>query len=131
MPLFTFLSRQPRPKTPQHLLTGRRGEQIAVLHLKSLGYRIVDQNVRIAKDEIDIIAIDPFDKVLVFVEVKAQERDSPDFRPELHFTKKKKENILRAARRWVAAKRYSGGYRMDLICVTGGAVREHFVEVEI
>jgi len=49
---------------------GRRGEQEAATYLTSLGYRIVDRNWRCAVGEIDIVAIEKGE--LVVVEVKTR-----------------------------------------------------------
>ncbi len=57
--------------------TGNRGENLAVEHLKSKGYTIIKQNYRFGKGEIDIIAKDPNEEGLVFVEVKS--RNSLEF----------------------------------------------------
>jgi putative endonuclease len=57
---------------PQHLVTGRRGEEEAYFHLRSHGYTMVARNFRAAhlKGEIDLIGWD--DDVLCFVEVKTR-----------------------------------------------------------
>lgn len=49
---------------------GRRGEQLAVDHLVGLGYRILDRNWRCAVGEIDVVAADG--RELVVVEVKTR-----------------------------------------------------------
>lgn len=49
---------------------GRRGEQIAVDHLERLGYRILDRNWRCPTGELDIVASD--ERELVVVEVKTR-----------------------------------------------------------
>ena len=49
---------------------GRRGEQLAVDHLRRLGYRILDRNWRCPTGEIDIVAADA--RELVIVEVKTR-----------------------------------------------------------
>ena len=49
---------------------GAHGEAIARCHLESLGYRIVEQNVRLPGGELDIVAWDG--STLVFVEVRAR-----------------------------------------------------------
>lgn len=57
--------------------TGDRGENLAVELLKSKGYTIIKRNYRFGKGEIDIIAQDPNEEGLVFVEVKS--RNSLEF----------------------------------------------------
>ncbi|MDQ1512364.1 MAG: putative endonuclease [Microbacteriaceae bacterium] len=49
---------------------GRRGEQLAVDHLQGLGYRILDRNWRCTTGELDIVAAE--DRELVIVEVKTR-----------------------------------------------------------
>ncbi len=118
---FTFMAK--------HMETGREGEGIALAHLRALGYPIRGRNVRIGRDEIDIVAFDPKDQVVVFVEVKSRSRFDKDFRPELNVTGRKRGTMLRAARRWVARHRYDGGYRVDVVSVAEGRVLDHFKEV--
>lgn len=57
--------------------TGNSGENLAVELLKSKGYTIIKRNYRFGKGEIDIIAKDPNEEGLVFVEVKS--RNSLEF----------------------------------------------------
>lgn len=57
--------------------TGNRGENLAVELLKSKGYTIIKRNYRFGKGEIDIIAKDPNEEGLIFVEVKS--RNSLEF----------------------------------------------------
>jgi putative endonuclease len=62
--------KQSRRGSKTHLVQGHEGEQLAVRHLKRLGYRIVCRNYRCPLGEIDIIA--RHRGVLVFVEVKSR-----------------------------------------------------------
>lgn len=65
------------PDTPEPRRGDRRralgalGEQLAVEHLRRLGFVIVDRNVRTRYGEIDLIAFDGA-KTLVFAEVKTR-----------------------------------------------------------
>jgi len=52
---------------------GDRGEELAVRHLRSLGYRIVERNYRCRLGEIDCVAV--HGRTLVFLEVKARRTD--------------------------------------------------------
>lgn len=56
---------------------GRDGEEIAALHLESLGWQIIERNWRCPAGELDIVAWDEQSQTLVFVEVKS--RSSVDF----------------------------------------------------
>jgi putative endonuclease len=57
---------------PQHLTTGKRGEEEAYFHLRSCGYTMVARNFRAPhlKGEIDLIGWDR--EVLCFIEVKTR-----------------------------------------------------------
>ena len=129
---FPFLSsdRIRPPSKPPHLLLGMLGEDIAVEHLRSIGYEIRQRNVRQGKDEIDVLAWDPEDQVLVFVEVKTRtEKTAPGFHPDKTATEDKRVKLRRAVRRWVADHNFDAGYRIDLICVQQGRVTNHFKEL--
>ncbi len=113
-----------------HIAVGKAGEVIAEKFLRSLGYKIIDRNVKVGKhDEIDIIAFDRNDNVYVFAEVKTRSRSDVDFRPELNITFDKRTRMARAARRWMAERNEDIGYRLDVLCVVEGNVVDHFVEV--
>ena len=60
------------PKQPQHLQTGRRGEELAYFHLRKMGYVIVSRNYRSRRrpSEIDLVGWDG--EVLCFIEVKTR-----------------------------------------------------------
>lgn len=51
---------------------GKYGEKIATEYLKHLKYKIIERNFRCKRGEIDIIAYDESEKVIVFVEVKTR-----------------------------------------------------------
>ena len=56
-------------------LTGQWGEEVAVRHLETLGWRILDRNWRFSRvGELDIVALDPSPgrRTLVFCEVKTK-----------------------------------------------------------
>lgn len=51
---------------------GRDGEDIAVAHLESQGWQIIERNWRCPSGELDIIAWDAAAGAIVFVEVKSR-----------------------------------------------------------
>lgn len=109
---------------------GREGEDHAAAYLRAKGYAIRCRNCRQGRDEIDIVAFDPADGVLVFCEVKARRSPAAAFPPSLALTPAKKACMLRAARRYVAAAGWAGGYRIDAILVTQNRIAEHFMQLE-
>jgi putative endonuclease len=95
---------------------GRRGEQEAAAYLTSLGYRIVDRNWRCANGEIDIVAMDRGE--LVVVEVKT--RSSAAYGDPLEgVTDQKLTRLCVLAGAWRRAHRgvRANGTRIDLIGV--------------
>lgn len=78
---------------PQHLRTGRRGEDDAYLYLRKLGYIVVGRNWRSPRQngEVDVIAWDH--DVLCFVEVKT--RTSRDVKPAEAAVDSRKQRELR------------------------------------
>jgi len=121
----------PNKSPAPHMRVGEVGEEIAVKYLRSLGYQIYSRNVRLGKDEIDIIAYDPSDKVLVFAEVKTRTSSNENFRPEFNFTYFKKRKLFRAVRKWISQNDFEDGFRVDLISVAGGKVVDHFKEITL
>jgi putative endonuclease len=61
--------RSDRPPDPRRAL-GRHGERLAAEHLRRRGYAVLARNVRTARGEIDLIALDH--KTLVFAEIKTR-----------------------------------------------------------
>jgi putative endonuclease len=113
-----------------HLRVGMQGEGIAVRYLRRREYIVLARNVRLGRDEIDIIAFDSTDRVLVFVEVKARSEKSEEYRPELNLTRSKKGKMRRAARAWVSLHGYEGGWRIDVIFIAGSIVIDHLQEID-
>ncbi len=108
---------------------GAGGERIAEVFLRTLGYSILAANVRLGHDEIDIIAKDTRDDVIVFVEVKSRLKKDINYWPSMNMTWEKKRCMRRAARRWIAQQNFDGGFRLDLVCIAGGAVVDHLINV--
>lgn len=94
---------------------GLRGEDLAVRHLKRLGYRILDRNVLLGRYEIDIIAREG--DTVAFVEVKTRVTDSfAD--PEANVTPDKQRRIRHAAHRYMDAQDDpTTYYRYDIVSV--------------
>lgn len=79
-------------------------------------------------DEIDIIAEDPRDDVLVFVEVKTRSADD-GYAPGLALDRRKRTAMLRAARRYIDERGEERGYRFDVVCVVAGRVSEYWEDI--
>lgn len=106
-----------------HLHTGKRGEQLAQEHLRSLGYRIQHVNWRFLHLEIDIVALDG--DLLVICEVKTRGTDAFG-EPETFVSKSKQQNLIRAAGHYLEQLNLENEVRFDVVAVT-----EHQGEVAI
>ncbi|MCU1526991.1 MAG: hypothetical protein JWP75_754 [Frondihabitans sp.] len=97
---------------------GRRGEDIAAMYLRDVGFRIVERNWRCPEGEIDIVAIDDDD--VVVVEVKAR-RGHASGHPLEAVTPAKVSRLRRLAAAWTLAHPTpQRGLRIDVIGVTMG-----------
>ena len=92
---------------------GKRGEKIAIDYLVSKGYKILEENWRFKRAEIDIIAKDK-EGVLIFIEVKT--RSYTFFgEPEVFVDEKKKKLLLDAASQYMKTINYEWAIRFDII----------------
>lgn len=112
-----------------HLQTGKQGEALATAHLQKKNYKIYDRNIRLGRDEIDIIAYDREVRMLVFVEVKTRSRYDPDFLPALAITPRKKRALRRSAWKWMQQQGYDAPWRIDVIFVIKDRVFKHVKQI--
>ena len=94
---------------------GRLGEQLAAKHLKDQGYKLLEQNWRCPRGEIDLIF--KAGKVLVFTEVKT--RQGRDFgTPEEGVTQAKARKLINLAQYYLFEKDLEDiEWRIDLVAV--------------
>ena len=96
---------------------GAHGEDLAAKVHRKAGYEILDRNVKLGRNEVDILARDG--DTVVFVEVKTRESPGPAFAPEdnVHATKQRK--LINAANHYIARHPDpSTYYRFDIVSVT-------------
>jgi putative endonuclease len=106
----------PPANLPDHLRTGRRGEEAAYFHLRKLGYVMVARNFRSPnrRGEIDLIAW--YEDVLCFVEVKT--RTTRDVKPaEAAVDRDKRHDLLAVAREYLRHLPASCQWRLEVISV--------------
>lgn len=101
------------------------GEAIAALYLQKSGYEIREKNVRFGKLEIDIVAYDRNQKMIVFVEVKTRSTHSSAYPVHSAVTGRKRRAMRKAVARWVTKHDYQGCGRIDVVSVSGGRIVEH------
>ncbi|POY39403.1 YraN family protein [Solitalea longa] len=113
----------------QHTDLGKRGEQIALEHLKVNGYEIIANNWRYQHAEIDLIVQKKND--LVFIEVKT--RTGNFFgNPEEFVTSQKEKLFALAAEEFIYRQGHTGECRFDIVSVTfskdGLSYQVHHIE---
>ncbi len=102
----------------EHNDRGHWGEQMAAEYLERKGFRIIERNWRDGHKDIDIIAIDSDN--LVIVEVKTR-KNNVFIEPETAVNVRKIRNICLAASKYVKMKRIDLPIRFDIVAITGTA----------
>lgn len=102
-----------RPTTTEK---GDEGESFARKYLLGAGYKILAQNWRFKRLEVDIIASK--DDIIVFVELKTR-KNSVFGEPELAVTHKKQGFLVSAAHHYITTRDIDAEARFDIIAVTG------------
>lgn len=98
----------------QHNELGKKGEQLAVDFLIKKGYKIVEQNFRYQKAEVDIIARK--ENTLCAVEVKT--RSTPEFGNPQDFVKPKQiQRLVSAMDYYVTKNDLEVEVRFDIVAI--------------
>lgn len=100
----------------EHNLFGYDGEAAAVAYLSGIGYRILHQNWRSGHKELDIVAVDGNE--LVVVEVKSR-KDILFARPEEAVNERKIRRIVSATDAYLKKYAIDAPVRFDIITVVG------------
>lgn len=95
---------------------GKLGENIALEYLLQQQYIIHKQNWRFGKAEADIIAFDPIEKCLVFVEVKTRKNTIFGY-PEDSVGQKKQTLLFELASEYMHQIDYEQEIRFDIISI--------------
>ena len=93
---------------------GKLGEELAVNYLIGKGYEILERNWRNIHKEIDIVAKDGKD--LVIVEVKTRQSDEYG-NPDVAVTKKKQRMLIAAANAYITRNNLDIETRFDIISI--------------
>ncbi len=100
----------------EHNDTGRWGEQKAAEYLERKGYRILWRDWRDGHRDLDIVAVDA--DQLVVVEVKTR-RNADYMQPELAVDARKMRSLAVAAAKFVRTYGIEFPLRFDIVAVTG------------
>lgn len=93
---------------------GKKGEEIARDFLEQKGYKILEQNWRYSRAEIDLIA--SYQNALIFVEVKTRSYDYFG-QPEDFVTAKKQKLMSSAASAYMQANNHQWEIRFDIVSI--------------
>jgi putative endonuclease len=113
---------------PEHLRTGRRGEEEAYFYLRRLGYVMVARNYRSprSRSELDLVGWDA--GTLCFVEVKT--RTTRDVKPaEAAVDPEKQRDLARVAQEFLRKTKGNPPFRFDVISIYLEAGREPKIEL--
>lgn len=115
---------------------GQLAEQYVAQYLESKGYFLIERNYRKRWGEVDIIA--KKNDILIFVEVKAANKEIAGLEPEVRINRKKIKKVVRAARTYLAEKKYPDDqeWQVDVVSIIfdkdrGVAKIKHFKNIEI
>jgi len=97
-----------------HNELGKLGEELALKHLRSKDYKILELNWHFGREEIDIIAMDG--ETLVIIEVKTR-ATSWFGEPEFAVTRSKQKALVRAAEGYIIKNNLNLDTRFDIISI--------------
>lgn len=96
---------------------GKQGEDLIESHLYKKGYKILERNYRKKTGEIDLIALNPTQDEIVFVEVKTRKSNTFGY-PEEAVDAKKLKKIEKTALLWLNENRKAGmHWRIDILAL--------------
>ena len=107
---------------------GRKAEDLAAAYLRLAGCSVLERNLQLGHLEVDILAREG--DCLLFVEVRLRRGGSCGGAAE-SMTPLKLRRLREGVRRGLAARRWRGSYRLDLVALDwngrGGSLRlEHY-----
>nr|MBP7472629.1 YraN family protein [Prevotella sp.] len=102
----------------EHNDLGKLGEEKAAVYLREKGYTIIERDWKFGKRDLDIIALDDTEAVMVFVEVKTR-RNENYIEPEMAIDRTKIRNLASCANAYVRMNNVSRELRFDIITVIG------------
>lgn len=110
----------------KHLDLGSAGESLACRELSRLGYRVVDTNVRMKMGELDIVAEEGGEMVVVEVRTRTLGKMLP---PEATVGPSKIRKLIRTGTAYMASRKWEGPWRIDIAAITVGAEEKPVLEI--
>ena len=111
----------------EHNEVGKWGEEVAVNYLHKKGYTIRECDWRSGHRDIDIIAISPDQRFVVFIEVKTRTTDDVAA-PEDAIDSRKIKNLGYAANAYVKLNQIVLDLRFDIITIVGNNQSEPLID---
>lgn len=111
----------------QHIELGELGENLAVNHLASKKYEILDRNYRWKKSEIDIVC--KKDDLLIIVEVKTRQT-AVYGEPYEAVTRSKQRQIIKVANQYIQEKDIDSEVRFDVVSIVQNQHRTAIDHIE-
>lgn len=105
-----------KDSTPQHLHTGRHGEEVAYFHLRKLGYVMIARNYRSprSRSELDLVGWEG--ETLCFIEVKT--RSTRHIIPaEAAVDAEKQRDLSRVAHEFLRKVKGNPPFRFDIVSI--------------
>jgi len=104
-------------------IIGQKGENLAVDHLRQSNYQILDRNFKIRLGELDIVAFDQDQVVLVEVKTRSGTKFGL---PEEVINKKKLNKIKQVGQVWLDQHpQFPQSLRIDLIAILGDKIKHY------
>lgn len=113
-----------------HLETGRLGESLAERYFRGKGWTILGRNIRVRFGELDLVALDEGELVIVEVRTRSIGKVLP---AEETVGPRKLKILVRSGRIFVEKCRWSGPWRIDLLGINldpgGSAELVHLADI--
>ena len=103
-----------QPHSNKAHILGSDGEQMAAQYLSDIGYTIVERNYRAGKNEIDIIALDGDEMVIVEVKTRTSEALVDAEEAVNH---RKRQALIHAADQYMTSHERTEQVRFDIIAI--------------
>ncbi len=100
---------------PRHLDLGAAGEEFAARELSRLGYRVMGTNIRMRMGELDIVAEEGGEMVVVEVRTRTLGRMLP---PEATVGPSKIRKLVRTGTAYMDHIGWEGPWRIDIAAIT-------------
>lgn len=113
-----------------HLETGRLGESLAEQYFRGKGWTILGRNIRVRFGELDLVALDEDELVIVEVRTRSIGKVLP---AEETVGPRKLKVLVRSGRIYVEKCRWTGPWRIDLLGINldpgGSAELVHLTDI--